>query len=124
MTDSTLIYEKLLQINQALQRINRRFSKITQPDDFLDTDQGQDLLDAISMMLIAIGENLKWLDRETNGEIFAPYPHVNWRGAKGVRDVLAHRYFDIDAEEIFTICQKQLPELLRSIESMIQTYQP
>lgn len=123
MPDPTLIYEKLLQIDQALQRINRRFSKITKPDDFLDSEQGQDLLDAISMMLIAVGENLKWLDRETNGEIFTPYPQVNWRGAKGIRDVLAHRYFDIDAEEIFSMCQKQLPELLNSIQSMIKKYQ-
>lgn len=123
MSDRSLIYEKLLQINEALQRIDRRFTQVSTPDDFLDTDQGQDLLDAISMMLIAIGENLKWLDRETNGEIFAPYPQVNWRGAKGIRDVLSHRYFDIDAEEIFTVCQKQLPALCNAIQSMIKTYQ-
>lgn len=122
MADRSLIYEKLLQINEALQRIDRRFAQISTPDDFLDTDQGQDLLDAISMMLIAIGENLKWLDRETNGAIFAPYSQVNWRGAKGIRDVLAHRYFDIDAEEVFTVCQKQLPALLNAIRSMIETY--
>jgi uncharacterized protein with HEPN domain len=123
MSDRSLIYEKLLQVDDALQRINRRFVQISTPDDFSDTEHGQDLLDAISMMLIAIGENLKWLDRETNGEIFAPYSQVNWRGAKGIRDVLAHRYFDIDAEEIFTVCQKQLPALLNAIQSMIKTYQ-
>ncbi|WP_217650537.1 HepT-like ribonuclease domain-containing protein [Spirulina major] len=106
-----------------MQRINRRFAQISHPDDFLDTDRGQDLLDAISMMLIAIGENLKWLDRETNGKIFAPYPQVNWRGAKGVRDVLAHRYFDIDAEEIFTLCQKQLPEIINAIQSILNDYE-
>lgn len=123
MLDRTLIYEKLLQVHEALQRIDRRFSQISKPDDFLDTERGQDLLDAISMMLIAIGENLKWLDRQTNGEIFKPYSQVNWRGAKGIRDVLAHRYFDIDAEEIFTMCQRQIPTLLNAIQSILKDYQ-
>jgi uncharacterized protein with HEPN domain len=122
MSDRRLIYEKLLQIRDALQRIERRFSKITTPDDFIDTEQGQDLLDAIAMMLIVIGETLKRLDLETNGKIFEPYPEVNWRGAKGVRDVLAHRYFDIDAEQVFGMCQRQIPGLIRAIDSLILEY--
>jgi uncharacterized protein with HEPN domain len=122
MSDRTLIHEKLLQINDALQRIDRRFARISTPDDFLDTEAGQDMLDAISMMFIAIGENLKWLDRQTHGKIFEPYPEVNWRGAKGVRDVLAHRYFDIDAEEVFGVCQHQLPGLSRAIQALLAEY--
>ncbi|WP_255353127.1 hypothetical protein [Planktothricoides sp. SR001] len=38
MSDQSLIYEKLLQIEAALERINRRFSGIESPDDFLDSD--------------------------------------------------------------------------------------
>jgi len=57
MSDRAVIYEKLIQIDEALQRIKRRFSGINSPDDFLDSDRGLDMLDAIGMMLIAIGEN-------------------------------------------------------------------
>lgn len=122
MSDRRLAYEKLLQIRGALQRIERRFAKVATPDDFIETEEGQDLLDAIAMMLIAVGEGLKWLDHETNGNIFEPYSDVNWRGAKGVRDVLAHRYFDIDPEQVFGMCQRQLPGLVRAIDSLILEY--
>ncbi|MGP8320016.1 MAG: hypothetical protein ACT6FD_04395 [Methanosarcinaceae archaeon] len=52
MSDATLIMEKLEQINKALVRIERHFASINSPDDFLDSANGPDMLDAISMMLI------------------------------------------------------------------------
>lgn len=122
MSDRELIYEKLLQVSVALGRIDRRFSEISSPADFYETERGEDLLDAIGMMFVAIGENLKWLDRVTDGKIFEGYPEVNWRGAKGMRDVLAHRYFDIDAEEVFTICDRRLPGLRRAVEGLLREY--
>ena len=55
MSDIELIGEILTQITEASQRIERRFISITKPDDFLDSEDGVDRLDAICMMLIAIG---------------------------------------------------------------------
>ena len=55
----------------------------------------------IYLMLIAVGENFKSIDRMTERKILTQYPDVNWRGVKGVRDVISHQYFNIDAEEIF-----------------------
>lgn len=81
MSDWSLIYEQLVQIDEALVRIERRFSRIDSPDSFLDTEQGMDVLDAIGMMLIAIGENLKKIDKITGGELLKRYPVVNWKGA-------------------------------------------
>ncbi len=59
---SSCLDEKLVQIEQALVTIERRFSSIKTTDDFLDSDQGIDMLDGIAMMLIAIGENFKKID--------------------------------------------------------------
>ncbi|MEM8505875.1 MAG: HepT-like ribonuclease domain-containing protein [Cyanobacteria bacterium P01_D01_bin.1] len=119
MSDPSLTYEKLLQIEEALQRVDRRFSSIKSPRDFLSSDSGTDMLDAIGMMLIAIGENIKKIDYETNGELLERYPSVNWRGAKGMRDILSHHYFDLDANEVFHICQTNVPELAIAIRTMI-----
>ena len=118
MSDSSLILEKLIQIDEALQRVTRRFAKINSPDDFRD-EEGTDMLDAIGMMLIAIGENLKKIDYTTNGELLKRYPSVNWRGAKGMRDILSHHYFDLDMTEVFNICQSNIPELIPVIKEMI-----
>ena len=119
MSDYSLVREKLLQIEEALQRVSRRFSQIKSPDDFLDTEQGTDMLDAIGMMLIAIGENLKKIDYETEGELLKRYPSVNWKGAKGMRDILSHHYFDLDAVQVFDVCKNNIPELSGVIKTMI-----
>lgn len=119
MSDPSLIHEKLIQIEEALQRVNRRFSSIKSPSDFLDNESGTDMLDAIGMMLIAVGENLKKIDYETDGELLKCYPSVDWRGAKGMRDILSHHYFDLDANEVFNICQTNIPELATVIRTMI-----
>jgi len=119
MSDPSLTYEKLLQIEEALQRVNRRFSSIKSPNDFLDSDSGTDMLDAIGMMLIAVGENIKKIDYETDGKLLKRYPSVNWRGAKGLRDILSHQYFDLNAAQIFDICQTNVPELAIAIRTMI-----
>ena len=37
----------------------------------------------------------------------------------GVRDIIAHHYFDIDAEEIFNIIKYDLEPLLLAIRKMI-----
>jgi uncharacterized protein with HEPN domain len=82
MSDPGLPGEILRQIQDALLRIERRFSVISSPDDFLATDDGIDRLDAICMMLIAIGESLKNLDKITNSSLLAQYPSVDWKGAR------------------------------------------
>ncbi len=81
------------------------------------------MLDGISMMLIAIGENLKKIDSETGGTLFQRYESVNWKGAKGVRDILSHHYFDLNEIQIFDICQNDIPNLALVIREMIAEYQ-
>jgi hypothetical protein len=63
MLDKLLLQENLQQIDEALNRIGRRFSSISTVDDFLDSDYGLDMLDSIAMMLIAVGENFKGIDK-------------------------------------------------------------
>ena len=120
MSDVELILEILHQILEAGRRIERRFSPVKHPDTFLANDDGLDRLDAICMMLIAIGESLKNLDKLTNGELLIKYPAVDWKGAKGARDIISHHYFDLNAEAVFGICQSDIPTLTTTVERMIE----
>jgi uncharacterized protein with HEPN domain len=119
MYDIELVHEILRQILEAGKRIERRFAPVRHSDDFLATDDGLDRLDAICMMLIAIGESLKNLDKLTNGELLARYPDVDWKGAKGARDIISHHYFDLNAEAVFGICRKDIPNLTAVVEKII-----
>jgi len=115
---SSLILEILDEIDEAIRRIERRFAGVASPDDFTGSDQGLDRLDAIAMMLIAVGENVKRLDKITEGTLLGHYPDIHWPGVKGIRDVLAHEYFNIDAEEIYNICCNDLQPLKKALRQM------
>ena len=120
MSDMDLIREKLEQVQEALLRIEKRSSRIQSPGDFLSSEDNMEKLDATAMMLIAVGESFRKIDRETDGKLLAGYPDIDWRGVIGLRNVLAHDYFDIDAEEIFKICKHDAPQLLNTVKQMLE----
>ena len=112
--------ERLEMLLTVLARIPRRFSRISKPSDFQTSEAGIDCMDAICMALIAVGEAFKQIDRKTEGKLFARYPQVQWRGTMGLRDVLAHGYFDIDVEQLYFICAEEIPGLIESIKIAIE----
>lgn len=115
MYDKTLVLGLLDEIEEAFRRIDRRFSMIPSPDDFLDSDDGLDRLDGIAMMLIAIGENIKKVDKITKGKLLEVHPEIQWPGVKGVRDVLAHDYFSASLYPIGTQNRLVFPSLFDTI---------
>jgi uncharacterized protein with HEPN domain len=123
MSENSALRERLEGVLGALGRISRRFQGIQSADDFLRSDEGIDRLDGICMILIAVGEAFKSIDRKTEGKLLARYPEVEWAGVKGVRDVIAHQYFEIDAEQIFGICQTDIPALTGTVRRMIRELQ-
>jgi uncharacterized protein with HEPN domain len=113
MCDRSLLFELLLELEEAIRRIERRFTRIQKADDFITDDDGLDRLDGISMMLIAISENIRRLDRLMAESLANRYPEIPWSEIKGIRNILAHDYFDIDPEEIYRICREDLAILKR-----------
>ena len=120
MSDKQLmILSTLEDIKFSIELIMKRFETIDSSDDFLADENGLDKLDSISMRLVAIGEGFKNIDKLTDRKLLPNYPKVNWKGVKGVRDILSHHYFDLDAETIFVICDSYLEELLVATNNMI-----
>jgi uncharacterized protein with HEPN domain len=119
MYDEALVREIIHQMLEAIQRIERRFAGLKDPDEFLDSDAGIDRLDAICMMLIAVGESCKNLDKVTRGELFSSHAEVDWKGVSGMRDIISHHYFDVDATVVFSVCAKHIPSLKRALEAIL-----
>lgn len=110
-----LIAAILQQIETSITKILDRTANISTADDFLNTPAGMEKLDAACMLLIAIGESIKNLDKITAGALLPTYPTIPWKQVMGIRDIMAHHYFDIDAEEIFHIIRHDLTPLLTAI---------
>lgn len=116
MYDVNLATAILTQIADALERIKQRSEIVDGPDFFTNTPEGMEKLDSICMLFIVIGESLKNLDKITQGQLLSKYPAEDWTGVKGFRDIIAHHYFDIDAEQIFWICSRRVDPLLGTIQ--------
>ena len=114
-----LALDILYDIQSAIEKLRERTARIRSVDDFLDSSEGMILLDASCMLLIAIGESLKNLDKVTEGRLLPTYPLIPWKQVKGLRDIISHHYFDVDAEQIFWIVANEITPLKKSIEFFI-----
>ncbi len=117
--EKDLVLDLLYQIQEALKVVKKRCKFAKSEDCFFDTEEGQEKLDGICMKLIAVGESLKNIDKMTNNKLLNKYSHISWKDIKGIRDILSHHYFDLDASVIFNICQEHIDELIETIEVMI-----
>ena len=119
MFDKELIQSILRKIQKALETILQRAETIHTSNDFLTTPSGVERLESICMLLIAIGESVKQIDKLTNKTWLTYYPEVDWKGVMGMRDIIAHHYFDIDAGIVFEVIKDQLPVVKSTIDRML-----
>jgi len=120
LSDNTkMILSTLEDVKFSLELIKSRCKDITSCDDFLKDNDGLEKLDSISMRLIAVGEGLKNIDKLSQNELLKNYPTIPWKQVKGIRDILFHHYFDLDAEVIFEICKNNIEELLYVTKQII-----
>jgi len=117
--NKALALDILYDIQSAIERIQERTKNIRSADDFLSSPEGMTLLDATCMLLIAVGESLKNLDKVTDGKLLPVYPSIPWKQIKGLRDIIAHHYFDVDAGQIFWILSNELTPLQTALQYFI-----
>jgi len=68
-------------------------------------------IDAVIRNLEIIGEAAKMVPES----IRTRFPLVEWKKIAGLRDILAHHYFEVDLDIIWDILQNKLPELEREL---------
>lgn len=123
MYDKELVVELFRNIAWSIEQIVKRFQAIRSSDDFIKDDEGLEKLDSICMQLINIGEALKQVDKLTGSKFLPGYPGMDWKKAKGMRDVITHHYFDIDAETVFVVCSEHIPEMKKVVDKILNDLQ-
>ncbi len=91
-------------IIESAQKIERFVSKRT--FEAFCNDEG--IFDAVLMNLLIIGEAAKNLP----SSFIVAMPNIDWSGAAGLRDIIAHRYFGIDSNLVWDIVTNHVPEVL------------
>ena len=110
-----MVYETLKNIKTAITRLQERTVQIHIVDDFLLSPFGMEKLDAACMVLIALGEAVKTLDKLTDKELLPTYPSIEQKKVMGSRNIMAHHYFEVDADEVFNIIKNDLEPLKKAI---------
>ena len=99
-------------IIEATDRIIEYTSGIKSADDFNNDYRN---FDATMMNFVVIGEMVDKLSDAFKKE----YPKIEWIKIKGFRNIVAHDYFGIDAEEVWQIIKNKIPTLKSDIQHLI-----
>lgn len=108
-------------IIESIQVVKKRMKPIRSMDDLLDTEEGQEKLDAILMRMQAIGEAIKNLDKRHSDLLERHKDASYWSEVIKMREFISHHYINIDAEIIFnTIQDGELDELETLVSQIIK----
>ena len=121
MSDELLLV--ITPLRKALERIQRKAEPLLARATLLESEDGEDFLDVICMQFLAAGEALKRLEKLQPGLLAETFPEIDWKGAMGFRDVIAHQYFDLDAEQVLVICRDALPDVLLAVTALEERFQ-
>ncbi|WP_297907069.1 HepT-like ribonuclease domain-containing protein [uncultured Parabacteroides sp.] len=97
----------MLQIEKSILLLKVWNRDIKDVNDFLLSPEGLKDLAANCMLIEAIGEGFKKIDKLTDKKLLCLYQDVI-----GIRNHIAHAYFDIDTEIIFNVITNHLDPLL------------
>lgn len=122
MCRKQIIQSLLRKIMQTVERILTNSETITSPSFYLLTPAGMERLESTCMLLIAIGEGVKGVDKLTEKKLFSQYSSIDWKGVMGMRDIIAHHYFDLDAEIVYDVIKNDLPQLKEVLGQIIEDF--
>ena len=83
-------------------------------EGFLDDKRTQQ---AVILNLIVIGEAATKLLKD-HAEFLDQHPEIPWKSMKGMRNRIAHGYFDINLDVVWETVQTALPELLDRLRTI------
>ena len=107
--DSDIYLEDIL---EAIERIQGYVQDVTRED--FETDGMR--IDAVIRNLEVIGEAVK----QVPDSVREKYPNVAWRKIAGLRDILIHKYFDVNLEVVWSVVQSNIPILKIEIQQILK----
>ena len=110
-----LLNHILSQMIEACDLISSWNESILTPDEYLNSPDGVQKMAASCMLIESIGEGVKKVDRLTQGLLYDKFPNTQWKEIMGLRDHIAHGYFNLDADIIFDVVKTEIPPLQKTL---------
>jgi len=112
MSNVLLHLEALL---EAIFKIELYSQEFEYADEFYHDSKS---FDATMMQFIVIGETISRLDEDFKKK----HNEIPWIKIKNFRNIIAHDYFGIDADEIWDIITNKLIPLKQDIQKLLDDY--
>ncbi|MBK8552103.1 MAG: DUF86 domain-containing protein [Ignavibacteria bacterium] len=101
----------LMNIIDSANKIKAYVKNIKNADVFFEDEK---TFDAVMMNFIIMGESVSKLSDGFKSK----NKSIPWNKIKDFRNLIAHDYFGIDAEEVWQIIKKHLPKLLMDLKGI------
>ena len=115
-----LVHETLLNIQKAISMLLEWNKDVENVDEWLMSPLGMQRLAGNAMMIEVIGEEVKKVEKRLGMEFLNQRPEIPWRDVMGMRNHIAHGYFDINEEYVLSVIKNDLAPLLEAVEYLIQ----
>jgi uncharacterized protein with HEPN domain len=103
--------ERLLDILEAIERIEKY------AEQGKEAFKGDELIQTwIVHHITIIGEACRTLSNDFQ----AQHANVPWADIVGMRNILIHHYFGIDTEAVWSVVERDLPELKMNIQAILK----
>lgn len=119
-----LLTHILDQMIEACELIISWNEKVMSSDDYLTSPEGMQKMAASCMLIESIGEGVKKIDRLSPGLLYNKFPCTQWKEIMGLRDHIAHGYFNLDSDIIFDVVKNEIPPLqstLSDLKNLLQS---
>lgn len=73
------------------------------------------IYDAVARNLQIIGESVKNVPQDMRDRV----PEIEWRKIAGLRDILAHAYFQVEDEIIWDVVQNKIQPLQEQVQQLL-----
>jgi len=114
-----LARETLLNIKKAISMLQEWNEGVVSADEWLASTYGMQKLAGNAMMIEVIGEEIKKVEKRLGTEFLNQRPEIPWKDVMGMRNHIAHGYFDINELYVFSVIQNDLEPLAKAIDFFI-----
>ena len=119
LEDRDVIIDTLQQIQTSIENLMQWNEGIKDMNVLLSSPGGMQDLAGNCMTIMIIGEGFRKIDKMTDGKLLILRPEIPWRQVFGLRNRIAHGYFDIDIDIISEVVKNDLKPLLEATKFFI-----
>ncbi len=115
-----ILLDSLQQIRQSCENLMSWNKDVKDMKVLLNSSTGMQDLAGNCMTVMAIGEGFRKIDKITDGKFLILRPEIPWNQVFGLRNRIAHGYFDIDVDVVSDVVNNDLQPLLEAIDYFVE----